>query len=216
VQSGVLARVLLAAAPSGALVVAGACSSQSMARRQADSSKDVQAQRVPAALQYFPVRGRHDTGFSTNTTNHDTWSCDDANSNSDYCSDLHCTWHGSHLGNDIWADEGAPVVATVDGVVVQSEWSDYSGNRITIRDAHGFSHFSCHLQRREPSIIVGRAVRAGEIIGYVGKTGSASNGVVHLHYSIYPGDDYDHGVDPWPYLRAVERGVCDRALSRPR
>ena len=35
------------------------------------------------------------------------------------------------------------------------------------------------------------------------------NGVVHLHYSIYPNGNYNAGIDPWPHLYAVEWHVCD-------
>lgn len=44
--------------------------------------------------------------------------------------------------------------------------------------------------------------------GHLGKTGTASNGVVHLHYSTYPDGNYNAGVDPYPYLKVVENDVC--------
>ncbi len=34
-------------------------------------------------------------------------------------------------------------------------------------------------------------------------------GCGHLHYSIYPDDNYDNGIDPHPYLFAVEQNVCN-------
>jgi hypothetical protein len=51
-------------------------------------------------------------------------------------------------------------------------------------------------------------VKAGTIIGYVGKSGTAANDVVHLHYSIYKNNDYNTGIDPHDYLEAVEKDVC--------
>src|SRR4030095_16603805 len=57
-------------------------------------------------------------------------------------------------------------------------------------------------------MVNGVKVKAGQIIGYVGKTGTASNGVIHLHYSIYPHRNYHARVDPSPYLHAVEQNVC--------
>lgn len=47
------------------------------------------------------------------------WTCDAAHSNSDYVP-------GSHLGNDIWAAQGTPVVATVSGTFRLVGWSDYA------------------------------------------------------------------------------------------
>ncbi len=209
-------RLAIAAATVAAGTLAACVASSRPLGRAAAAAASLTAPSLPAPprLKQFPVRGRHDTGYDAGTDQRDRWSCDDARSNSDFCTSTRCTWHGAHLGNDIWADEGTPVVATVDGTLIQSEWSDYSGNRITIRDASGWSHFSAHLQRRSAEMAVGRAIRAGEVIGFVGKTGSAANGVVHLHYSIYPGDDYESGVDPWPYLRAVEHGVCAATATR--
>ncbi len=160
-------------------------------------------------MTYFPVRGRHETGYQSNPSsgNSSIWTCDDANSNSDYFSAGGCGHSGGHYGNDIWAAEGTPVVASVSGEVVQAELSSYSGNQVRIRDACGWSHYSIHLQRIADGIQVGRHVDAGEVIGYVGHTGSASNGVVHLHFSIYP-QNYCQGINPWPYLHQVEQNVC--------
>src|SRR5262245_59036815 len=62
-------------------------------------------------LSVFPVRGKHNTGYeSANTGKSSTWTCNAEYSNSDY------VWN-KHLGNDIWAAEGTPVVATTDGKV---------------------------------------------------------------------------------------------------
>jgi hypothetical protein len=150
----------------------------------------------------YPVQGKHNHGYDSTAGDSSQWSCDDAHSNSDFVG-------GDHLGNDIWATEGTPVVATVSGTLTKVAWSDYSGNKLTIVDDCGWSHFYCHLQDFAPGIGNGDPIEAGEIVGYVGKTGTASNGVVHLHYSIYPDGVYDDGVDPWPHLHAVEQAVCE-------
>jgi MYXO-CTERM domain-containing protein len=153
------------------------------------------------SLSAYPVLGPHNNGYDPTAGNSSLWSCDDANSNSDYVG-------GDHLGNDIWAPEGTPVVATVAGTLTLTGWSNYSGNKVTIKDGCGWYHFYCHLQSIAPGMSNGVSVTPGQIIGYVGKTGTASNGVVHLHYSIYPDGNYDAGVDPWPYLHAVEHSTC--------
>ena len=151
-------------------------------------------------LAYYPVQGKHNNGYDSTAGNSSLWSCDDAYSNSDY--------YSQHLGNDIWAAEGTPVVATVDGTLLLVGFSSYSGNKVTIKDNCGWYHFYCHLKDIAPGISNGNAVKAGTVVGSVGKTGTASNGVVHLHYSIYPDGNYDAGIDPWPYLHPVEHGVC--------
>jgi len=167
----------------------------------------IELQVSPCPLRYYPVRARHDTGWQRNPdpNNRAHWNCNRRHSNSDYYTRPNCN---GHLGIDVWAREGTPVVATVSGTVVQAEFSGYSGNQVRIRDACGWSHYSIHLQRIAPGIARGRRVEAGTVIGYVGRTGTAARNVVHLHYSIYPGNDYCRGTNPWSHMRAVESNVC--------
>jgi hypothetical protein len=164
-------------------------------------SERTEATTCGIQLSAYPVKGPHNNGYDSTAGDSSQWSCQDAHSNSDFVA-------GDHLGNDIWAAEGTPVVATVDGTLTLVGFSSYSGNKVTIIDGCGWYHFYCHLQSIEPGIGNGGSVKAGTVIGYVGKTGTASNGVVHLHYSIYPDGNYDAGVNPWQYLHAVEKNVC--------
>jgi hypothetical protein len=153
-------------------------------------------------LVMFPIRGPHNTGYEAPSTGDPSmWSCDAGNSNSDF--------GGPHIGIDLWAARGTPVVATVPGTLVYTGYSSYSGNKVTVRTDGGWYHFNCHLDSIAPGMADGVRVEAGQVIGTVGNTGTASNGVVHLHYSIYPNNDYDLGIDPWPHLYAVEWDVCD-------
>ena len=159
-------------------------------------------------LAFYPVRGRHNNGYDSQAGNSSLWTCNADRSNSDFIA-------GDHLGNDIWAAEGTPVVATVSGTATLVGFSAYSGNKVTIIDACGWYHFSTHLKSIAPGITKGRAIAAGTVIGYVGKSGTASNGVIHLHYSIYPNGNYDAGVNPWQYLKAVENDVCNLPGTSP-
>jgi murein DD-endopeptidase MepM/ murein hydrolase activator NlpD len=157
----------------------------------------------PATISVYPVRGLHNTGYDNSLDGGSTasWNCNRGYSNSDFVA-------GDHLGIDIWAARNTPVAATVSGTIVLTGWSDYSGNKVTVRTSTGWSHFFCHLQSIAPGIVNGVTVTAGQIIGYVGNTGTASNGVVHLHYSLYPDGNYNAGINPWSLLYAVELNVC--------
>ena len=159
-------------------------------------------------LTYYPVRGRHNNGYDSQAGNSSLWTCNADRSNSDFVA-------GDHLGNDIWAAEGTPVVATVSGTATLVGFSEYSGNKVTIIDSCGWYHFSTHLKSIAPGIANGKHIAAGTVIGYVGKSGTASNGVIHLHYSIYPNGNYDAGVNPWSYLKAVESNVCNLPGTTP-
>jgi len=163
----------------------------------------------PTAPSLFPVRGVHKTGVFDDaaSNNPSLWSCENNNSRSDFDPP-------DHIGIDILAAEGTPVVASVAGTIRQAEPSSYSGNQVAVVDACGWTHYSIHLQRLATGITTGVHVNANTIIGYVGHTGTASNGVTHLHHSIYPGlpannDRYDEGISPYPLVAAVEHNVCD-------
>jgi Peptidase family M23 len=153
-------------------------------------------------LVYYPVRGRHNNGYDPTAGDSSQWTCNADHSNSDFIP-------GDHLGNDIWAARGTPVVATVSGRLTLVGFTAYSGNKVTIIDSCGWYHFSTHLDSIAPGITNNKQIAAGTVIGYVGSSGTAAHNTVHLHYSIYPDGDYNAGIDPWPYLKAVESSVCD-------
>jgi murein DD-endopeptidase MepM/ murein hydrolase activator NlpD len=165
---------------------------------------------APRPLVFYPVRGKHDNGWQSNPSPDAWgWTCNHENSNSDFHTSPDCIHGKGHYGNDIWAKEGTPVVATVPGTVVEAQYTSYSGNKVTIRDSCGWVSFSIHMKSIAAGITVGRTVVAGETIGYVGHTGTASGGTTHLHFSLYPGlGNYCKGIDPWPSLLKVERDVC--------
>jgi len=86
-----------------------------------------------------------------------------------------------HRGVDISADAGTPVTATADGVVVFSGYNTGGGNVVVIAHGHHFSTYYAH--NRKNAAQVGQKVRRGEVIGYVGSTGSATGN--HVHYEIW-------------------------------
>jgi Peptidase family M23 len=107
------------------------------------------------------------------------------------------------------------VLAPVSGTLRMVGFSNYSGNKVTIEDSCGWSYSMFHLQRIEPGIEDGLRVEAGQVVGYVGKTGTASNGVVHLHISMFPDRNYNAGIDPWPALHRIEADTCATPLPPP-
>ena len=88
----------------------------------------------------------------------------------------------SHMGNDILAPKGTPVVANVGGVVTQRSGA-ISGLAYFLAGDDGNRYFGAHLDSFGAS---GR-VAAGTRIGTVGDTGDASGGPPHLHFEIHPG-----------------------------
>ena len=111
----------------------------------------------------------------------------------------------SHLGVDIGAAEGQELYAVVTGrisqVYVDSPGS-LAGNGLKIATADGTYFFYAHLKSLAPGIQVGTQVSAGQLVGWVGKTGNA--GIPHLHLEIHPGGG--SAVNPYPIVKAI--GAC--------
>jgi murein DD-endopeptidase MepM/ murein hydrolase activator NlpD len=99
----------------------------------------------------------------------------------------------SHMGNDILAPKGTPVVANVSGVVTQRNGA-ISGLAYFLAGDDGNRYFGAHLDSFGAS---GR-VSAGTVIGTVGDTGDASGGPPHLHFEMHPGGS--GYTNPYPTL----------------
>ncbi len=86
----------------------------------------------------------------------------------------------AHKGVDYAAPEGTEIKATGDGKVIYCSTQGGYGNVVKIQHGHRYTTVYAHLSRYGKGMRVGRAVKQGDIIGYVGKTGLASG--PHLHY----------------------------------
>lgn len=99
-----------------------------------------------------------------------------------------------HLGNDLMGSLGTPIVAVEGGVVEAMGWNRYGGWRIGIRsyDSKRYYYYA-HLQKDNPfaeGLQVGDMVNAGDLIGFMGRTGYSDkenvNNIqtVHLHFGL--------------------------------
>ena len=89
----------------------------------------------------------------------------------------------THVGVDIYAFEGTPVVSPVHGTVIVAGWGDIPGWKVVVEDRFGHGHVMVHLSK-PPVVSAGSEVTAGQQIGMVGRSGNASGGGPHLHYEI--------------------------------
>lgn len=83
-----------------------------------------------------------------------------------------------HRGVDLRGRRGAPVHAVARGVVVESLYNPFAGNRVAIRHADRSISYYMHLKNR--SVKKGDRVLTHQIIGRVGKTGRVTG--PHLHF----------------------------------
>lgn len=86
----------------------------------------------------------------------------------------------AHKGTDYSAPRGTPVVATSDGRVTFAGNNGSFGKLVVIQHGERFVTKYAHLNAYEKNIKTGVRVRQGDVIGYVGSTGSATG--PHLHY----------------------------------
>ena len=99
-----------------------------------------------------------------------------------------------HLGNDLMGAQGTPIVAVEGGVVEAMGWNRYGGWRVGIRsfDSKRYYYYA-HLQKDRPyapGLKEGDMVQAGDLIGFMGRTGYSDrenvNNIetVHLHFGM--------------------------------
>lgn len=148
----------------------------------------------------YPINGPHNGGYDAHWSD---FRCaphpGDAPDGSDY--------GGDHHGNDLFAARGTPVVAPADGVVTRSGVaSSSSGNRVSIIDDCGWGYYMGHLDTIEAGIVPGVRVAAGQRVGTVGNTGTAT--APHVHFNINRDGNYNDDIDPLPWLNRVDATAC--------
>ena len=87
-----------------------------------------------------------------------------------------------HTGIDFSASIGTPIYATADGVIekVKVHFSGY-GKQIMID--HGYGYTTRYAHMHEFAVKEGEKVKRGQVIGYVGNTGTST--APHLHYEVH-------------------------------
>lgn len=99
-----------------------------------------------------------------------------------------------HLGHDLMGQVGTPVIAIESGTVSALGWNQYGGWRIGIDSFDGKRYYYyAHLRQNRPyaeGLEVGDIVQAGDVIGYMGRTGYSTKENVnnideyHLHLGL--------------------------------
>lgn len=108
---------------------------------------------------------------------------------------------GKHKGIDLVNHKlysKTPIRATQDGKVVAASkgaWHWSYGNMVAIY--HGGGTYTNHAHLSKICVKVGKQVKAGDIIGYMGTTGRSTG--IHLHFEIHLGKKWNR-VNPKSYL----------------
>jgi len=139
--------------------------------------------------------------------------------------------HGAHSSQDIFADKGVPVVAAASGVVRLVNWTSrphLNPERccsVVIDHDDGWQSSYLHLNNDTPGtddgtawgiaagIVPGSRVERGQLLGWVGDSGSAEDTAPHLHFELR--DDAGSLVNSYPALAAAGGNATDDGISDP-
>jgi murein DD-endopeptidase MepM/ murein hydrolase activator NlpD len=87
-----------------------------------------------------------------------------------------------HQGTDFAAPSGTPIMASGTGTITRAKWCGGGGNCIKIKHNSTYTTIYAHMKSFAKGIKVGKKIRQGHIIGYVGSTGMSTG--PHLHYEV--------------------------------
>ena len=120
-----------------------------------------------------------------------------------------------HTGVDYAAPTGTPVVSIGDGVVTFKAYKGGGGNTVKIRHNSVYTTAYLHLSGYAKGLAVGQHVKQGQVIGYVGSTGSATG--PHLDFRVWkdgtPIDPLKMVSPPVEPVPAAEKEVFDRQVE---
>lgn len=89
----------------------------------------------------------------------------------------------AHTAVDYAAPTGTPVVSIGDGTVISVGWAGGGGNTVKVKHNGVYTTSYMHLSKYGPGIKNGVHVKQGQVIGYVGMTGTATG--PHLDFRVY-------------------------------
>lgn len=131
-----------------------------------------------------------------------------------------------HLGHDMMGQVGTPIIAVESGYVEALGWNQYGGWRIGIRsfDKKRYYYYA-HLRKNYPfqsNLKESSAVQAGDVIGYMGRTGYSSkentNNIEesHLHFGLelvfdesQKESDHEIWINCYELVKFLRRNQCE-------
>jgi murein DD-endopeptidase MepM/ murein hydrolase activator NlpD len=130
-----------------------------------------------------------------------------------------------HEGIDIMSPRGTKIVSVADGVVTAMGWHRMSGYYLRVAHDDGWMSVYMHLNNDTfgtddgdggtwsaffALLKEGDAVKAGQVIGYVGDSGNAEGTKTHTHFELRDGDKkvnpHQYLVDAWDRQQLLDAG----------
>ena len=100
-----------------------------------------------------------------------------------------------HVGIDLSAVEGTPILSAAKGVVSYAGWK--AGYGYTIEINHGFGYMTRYAHASKLLVVRGQAVARNDVVAQVGRTGTAT--ASHLHYEVWLDGE---AKNPFDYILA--------------
>lgn len=86
----------------------------------------------------------------------------------------------NHTGIDVSAPKNTKIYAAKSGVVTTSTYNNSYGNYVVVSHSDNTSTLYAHMTTR--NVREGQTVKQGDVVGYVGSTGSSTGN--HLHFEV--------------------------------
>lgn len=102
----------------------------------------------------------------------------------------------NHGGIDIPAPRGTSILSAKSGIVVTSGYNSSYGNYVVVSHGGGASTLYAHMSSR--AVAVGDNVSQGQVVGYVGSTGSSTGN--HLHFEVRVNGNRTDPINYFPSL----------------
>ena len=116
----------------------------------------------------------------------------------------------AHRGTDFAAANGTPIMSTANGTVVESRRK--GGNGIYVAVKHNSTYTTKYLHMSKRKVKVGNFVKQGDIIGYVGSTGSSSGN--HVCYRFWKnGKEVDPFKQKLPAAEPLKKSLKPKFLE---
>ncbi len=129
-------------------------------------------------------------------------------------------------GIDIFCKKGAVFVSPVSGTVEDAQKEDIwdrnvngpenkGGRWVSVAGDDGYRYYGSHLERIADGIYIGKRVKPGDVLGYIGNSGNSKGSPIHLHFGIsrvsrpYSWKVRKGEIEPYFFLQCIRSNKCD-------
>jgi murein DD-endopeptidase len=142
------------------------------------------------------------------------------------------TWKGPEDKNESYFCYDQPILSVADGKVVAAsdgapenvphsqtfaipiDFNNAAGNHVVVEIAQGRYVLYAHMRPGTVTVKAGDSVRAGQILGHVGNTGSSAEPHLHMHIDDEPSFLGGNGL-PYEFADGEESGPVEANVSSP-